>query len=289
MASAARCALIEKKSKKVRHDETPFACRMFLLCRRDRISSAVRLCSATSMHWMTCSFSRKAGIASTTVPDERGSASSMYASARHALFMMSKLCSMRSSVISAGTTCLVGNPASVSSLPITSIWHISMAACSCWLSSGHCRPCSSCCAFDELLFVPIVRCSRWCIRGPSAPNRWGGRPRASSSACSLPTSLSSLSESGCGGTPELPPAAPDPDEVDAVVPAAVVPPECSIFTSTMPDDDEPDGIAPPPLDDDDELPPLDEEEVPAITVVPAPLRWAAPPVVATPPPPPPPR
>lgn len=49
----------------------------------------------------------------------------------------------------AGTTLLTGNPPSVSSLPITSSWHISIAAWSCWDSSPvACSPCSSCCAFE---------------------------------------------------------------------------------------------------------------------------------------------
>ena len=41
------------------------------------------------------------------------------------------------------------------------------------------------------------------MRGPSAPNKCGGRPLASKRACNLPTSLSSLSESTPG--PEGPP------------------------------------------------------------------------------------
>lgn len=45
------------------------------------------------------------------------------------------------------------------------------------------------------LLAPILRCKRCCIRGPKAPNRCGGRPLASRSACRRPTSLSSLSES----------------------------------------------------------------------------------------------
>lgn len=39
----------------------------------------------------------------------------------------------------------------------------------------------------------MLRCSRCCILGPNAPNKWGGRPLASSKACNRPTSLSSLS------------------------------------------------------------------------------------------------
>uniref|UniRef100_A0A6B0V1A2 Uncharacterized protein n=1 Tax=Ixodes ricinus TaxID=34613 RepID=A0A6B0V1A2_IXORI len=50
MVRAARWALIEKKSRYVRQADTPRACRMALLCRRDSISSAVNDCSATSMH-----------------------------------------------------------------------------------------------------------------------------------------------------------------------------------------------------------------------------------------------
>lgn len=49
----------------------------------------------------------------------------------------------------AGTTLLTGNPPSVSSLPMTSSWHISIAAWSCWDSSPvACRPCSSCWALE---------------------------------------------------------------------------------------------------------------------------------------------
>ena len=62
---------------------------------------------------------------------------------------MSKLCSMPNKVVRAGTTCLTGNPANVSSFPITNIWHISITACSCCPSSPvACRPCSSCCALE---------------------------------------------------------------------------------------------------------------------------------------------
>uniref|UniRef100_A0A182J0Z3 Uncharacterized protein n=1 Tax=Anopheles atroparvus TaxID=41427 RepID=A0A182J0Z3_ANOAO len=198
MASAARCALIEKKSRNVRHDATPFACRMLLLWRRDRISSAVKLCSATSMHWITCNFSRKAGMASTTVPEERGRASSI--------------------------------------------------------------PCSSCCAFDELLFAPIVRCSRWCIRGPSAPNRCGGRPRASSNACRRPTSLSSLSESGCAAGGAADDAVAEPDELEATPPPAAAvaapPPDAwSMFTSTTPPEADAEDCAGTADPDEEEPPP----------------------------------
>lgn len=42
------------------------------------------------------------------------------------------------------------------------------------------------------------------LKLPRAPNRCGGKPLASSKACRRPTSLSSLSESGCGGTDGLP-------------------------------------------------------------------------------------
>lgn len=58
--------------------------------------------------------------------------------------------------------------------------------------------------FNNLqLLAPILRCNKCCILGPKAPNRCGGRPRASNSACRRPTSLSSLSESAPG--PEGPP------------------------------------------------------------------------------------
>ncbi|VVC87997.1 unnamed protein product [Leptidea sinapis] len=39
------------------------------------------------------------------------------------------------------------------------------------------------------------------MRGPSAPSRWGGRPRASSSACSRPTSPSSDDDSSAAAAP----------------------------------------------------------------------------------------
>lgn len=63
------------------------ACSIAFECRLDSMSSAVRLCSATSMHVMACSLSRKAGTASATAPLLRGSASNMYVSARQAWFI----------------------------------------------------------------------------------------------------------------------------------------------------------------------------------------------------------
>lgn len=42
-----------------------------------------------------------------------------------------------------------------------------------------------------------------CIFSPSALNRFGGNPFVSNNACKCPTSVSSLSESGCGGTAAL--------------------------------------------------------------------------------------
>ena len=74
----------------------------------------------THVHVCVQTFSRKTGTASTTTAEDLGSASIIYVSARHALCIISKLCSICSSVMSAGTTCLTGNPANVSSLPITS-------------------------------------------------------------------------------------------------------------------------------------------------------------------------
>ena len=67
-------------------------------------------------------FSKKTGTASTTTADDLGKASIMYVRARQAWCIMSKLCSICSNVMSTGTTCLIGNPANVSSLPITSSW-----------------------------------------------------------------------------------------------------------------------------------------------------------------------
>jgi len=69
---------------------------------------------------MQLTFSRNTGTASTTTVDDLGRASIMYVRARQAWCMMSKLCSICSRDMSTGTTCLIGNPASVSSLPITS-------------------------------------------------------------------------------------------------------------------------------------------------------------------------
>lgn len=59
------------------------------------------------------------------------------------------------------------------------------------------------------------------MRGPSAPNRCGGKPRASRRACRRPTSLSSLSESGWGTAAA--PAAPRfaEDAAPPVAPAAL--------------------------------------------------------------------
>lgn len=55
----------------------------------------------------------------------------------------------RKGLTRAGTTVLTGKPPSVSSLPITSSWHISMAAWSCCDSSPvACRPCRSCWALE---------------------------------------------------------------------------------------------------------------------------------------------
>lgn len=50
----------------------------------------------------------------------------------------------------AGTTLLTGNPPNVSSFPMTNSWHISITACSCWLSSVACRPCKSCWALEPI-------------------------------------------------------------------------------------------------------------------------------------------
>lgn len=52
-------------------------------------------------------------------------------------------------------------------------------------------------------WAPMLLCKICCMRGPKAPKRCGGRPRASKRACNRPTSLSSLSESAFG--PEGPP------------------------------------------------------------------------------------
>lgn len=56
----------------------------------------------------------------------------------------------------------------------------------------------SCCAFEMVEFVPIDLCKMCCMRGASAPKRCGGRPRASSRACSRPISVSSLSPESPG-------------------------------------------------------------------------------------------
>lgn len=112
----------------------------------------------------------------------------------------------------AGTTLLTGKPPSVSSLPMTSSWHISMAAWSCWDSSPvACRPCNSCWALEPgkmeavylikkkkkakstvmwkwlylLAPLPIVLWNSCDIRGPKGPKRCGGRPRASSRAIEI--------------------------------------------------------------------------------------------------------
>lgn len=56
--------------------------------------------------------------------------------------------------------------------------------------------------------APILRLRRCCILGARAPNTWGGNPRASRSACSRPTSPSSLSLSPVvADIPEGPPPA----------------------------------------------------------------------------------
>lgn len=63
----------------------PFACKICFEFRRDKISSAVSACSATSMHWIICSFSRNTGMPSSAITlDDLGSDSIMYVSARHA-------------------------------------------------------------------------------------------------------------------------------------------------------------------------------------------------------------
>lgn len=101
---ALRCAFMEKKSRYVRQADTPLwihkenvdcdvkplwvleltACKMALECLLDSMSKAVNDCSATSMHWITWSFWRKTGTASTTTAEERGKASIMYVRARQA-------------------------------------------------------------------------------------------------------------------------------------------------------------------------------------------------------------
>lgn len=58
--------------------------------------------------------------------------------------------------------------------------------------------------------APILRCNKCCILGPSAPNKWGGKPLASSKACNLPTSLSSLSLSLSVPPPVVPVPVPVP-------------------------------------------------------------------------------
>lgn len=60
---------------------------MALECRLESMSRAVSDCSATSMHVIACSLSRKAGTAKATAPLLRGNASSMYVNARHAWFI----------------------------------------------------------------------------------------------------------------------------------------------------------------------------------------------------------
>lgn len=64
---------------------------------------------------------------------------------------MTKLWSIVSRVISAGTTSLTGKPVSVSSLPIINIWHISITAWSCCVSSPVAwSPRRSCWAFEAV-------------------------------------------------------------------------------------------------------------------------------------------
>lgn len=54
----------------------------------------------------------------------------------------------------------------------------------------------------------MLRWSNVCMRGPRAPNKWGGKPRASRRAWRRPTSLSSLSLSAAlVAAPEGPPVA----------------------------------------------------------------------------------
>lgn len=122
----------------------------------------------------------------------------------------------------AGTTLLTGKPPSVSSFPMTSSWHISIAAWSCWDSSPvACRPCNSCwalepgkrevvhlflCCFFFLFFLnkswmyllaplPMVLWNSCDMRGPKGPKRCGGRPLASSRATEIkiPNVLSTTS------------------------------------------------------------------------------------------------
>ena len=66
-------------------------------------------------------------------------------------------------------------------------------------------PAMSCCALEMVELEPMDLWRMCCILGARAPKRCGGRPRASSSACSRPISLSSLSES-----PPPPPPLPAP-------------------------------------------------------------------------------
>ncbi len=79
--------------------------------------------------------------------------------------------------ISNGTACLIGKPMSVSSLPMTSIWHISESAVSFSVSSGCCKDWMSC---WERLGNPldIVRLRNCCTLVPNALTMWVGRPRA---------------------------------------------------------------------------------------------------------------
>lgn len=53
------------------------ACNMAFECLMDNIFNADNACSATSMHWMTCNFSKNIGKASTTTAEDLGNDSIM--------------------------------------------------------------------------------------------------------------------------------------------------------------------------------------------------------------------
>ncbi len=90
-------------------------------------------------------------------------------------------------------------------------------------------PWSSCCALLVADGAIARFRMRWCILGPRTPARWGGKPLASSMACSLDMSPSSMSSenmaAAAAAAPAPAPAPPSPGRPPGADAPADAPPE----------------------------------------------------------------
>ncbi len=149
-----------------------------------------------------------------------GNDSIMYVRARHAWFMRSKFSvSVFMHCMSNGTACFIGKPMSVSSLPMTSSWHISDSAVNLSDSSGCCRVWMSC--WDRLgIPFDMVRLRNCWTFVPNAFTICDGNPRACKMSVKRLNSELSLSDSlSLIGSPR---AAFDSGTADAFVVVAVL-------------------------------------------------------------------